>query len=138
MNSYGEMLEYAFDQGTDVSAFRIPQVVQRFVYSKSSKNQVLKCTWTAPTEPGGKPICFIERAFNIHSMYQSKIDLNDRIHTFESANSKGPSCYDLDSNIPNFLHVEIDEALLQIRDHFMSLNIAMKSGTFYFKFDKAD
>ena len=27
---------------------------------------------------------FIERGFNIHPMYNCKIDLNDRVHTFEA------------------------------------------------------
>ena len=58
--------------------FKLPQVVQKFVYSKSSKNQVLKCYW----QENEQMIC--ERAFNIHSMYETKTELNDRIHTFES------------------------------------------------------
>ena len=30
----------------------------------------------------------IERGFNIHSMYDTKIDINDRCHTFEALSSQ--------------------------------------------------
>lgn len=53
-------------------------MIQKFVYSKSSKNQVLKCFWQENEQ------LIIERAFNIHSMYETKIELNDRVHTFEA------------------------------------------------------
>ena len=61
------------------------------MYSKSSKNQMLKCTWASGNDENGGSQCLIERAFNIHSMYDAKIDLNDRIHTFEAYGAKKAS-----------------------------------------------
>ena len=115
----------------------------------------------------------IERAFNIHSMYDAKIDLNDRIHTFEAYGAKKASqkvqqalaqgnCISstedqttkldvnkpppnmisvctVDTNIPDFIRLELNEALLQIKDHlYKSYQYDMVGGTFYFKYDKND
>lgn len=91
--------------------FKIPKIVQKFVYSKSSKNQVIKCHWS-------KNELLIERSFNIYSMYDSKIDLKDRVATFEATKSGDtvpPSTIDL--NIPEVIRIELSEAILQIRDH---------------------
>jgi hypothetical protein len=45
---------------------------------------MLRSEWSCSENPGGEPTCYVERAFNIHSMYDTKVDMNDRIHTFES------------------------------------------------------
>lgn len=52
---------------------------------------MLKCTWATGSEGESSSQCLIERAFNIHSMYDAKIDLNDRIHTFEAYGAKKAS-----------------------------------------------
>lgn len=52
---------------------------------------MLKCTWASGNGENGGAQCLIERAFNIHSMYDAKIDLNDRIHTFEAYGAKKAS-----------------------------------------------
>lgn len=73
---------------------KLPQIIQKFVYSKSSKNQMLKVVWKkqddeAPfsAEPGGGSVILMERGFNINSMYDAKIDINERCHTFEALDS---------------------------------------------------
>ena len=86
-------------------------------------------------------MCYIERAFNIHSMYDSKIDLSDRIHTFEAMNIKNRTipCCAVDSNVPDIIHAEINEAIMQIKDHLLNVTkVELKNGTFYFKFNKKD
>jgi len=102
---------------------------------------MLKCEWSFSEIPGGEPTLFIERAFNIHTMYDSKVDLGDRIHTFEAMTKKGAgaTCCSVDSNVPDQLHKEINFCILQIRDHLSAASgIALKQGTFFFKYDKAD
>ena len=100
---------------------------------------MLKCEWSCTENPGGEPVCFIERAFNIHSMYESKVDLSDSIHTFEALKKGAIACCAVDTNVPDILHIELNEAILQIKDHIYNIaKVELKSGTFYFKFDKAD
>jgi len=104
---------------------------------------MLKCEWSCSDNPGGEPALFIERAYNIHTMYDSKIDLGDRIHTFEALSKKPkddvPACCKIDSQIPDVLHREINTCIEQIRDHLhVASDIVLKTGTFYFKYDKAD
>ena len=53
-------------------------------------------------------------------MYDSKIELKDRVATFEANASKNgenvpPSTIDL--NIPDVIRFELNEAIIQIRDH---------------------
>ena len=90
--------------------FKVPSILQKFVYSKSSKNQVLKCEWSCNENPGGEPTCFVERAFNIHSMYDPKVELSDRIHTFE-ASKEGVNCCVLDSSVPDILHMGLSDTI---------------------------
>lgn len=110
--SFSDMLEKALTSGS--TTCRVPQVVQRFVYSKSSKNQVLKCEWARSEIPGGQPTCYVERAYNIHTMYDPRVELSDRIHTFEKVQrSDGAgSCSVVDSDIPDVIHVQLHEAVL--------------------------
>ena len=86
--------------------FKIPKIVQKFIYSKSSKNQMIKCVWS------GEDLK-IERSFNIYSMYDSKIDLKDRVATFEAYVPKEsvPPCT-IDLNIPDVIRLELNEAIL--------------------------
>lgn len=90
----------------------------------------------------------MQRAFNIHSMYDSKLPLGDRIHTFEALSKKaGPrgqgqaevQCCTLDSEVPEVIYQELLYAITQIKDHLLNeCNIVLKEATFYFKFDKKD
>ena len=92
--------------------------------------------------PGGEPTCYVEKAANIHTMYDPKVELSDRIHTFESLGKHyqdKKSCCVIDSNIPDILHVSLNEAIIKIRDTLQKTsNIDLKNGTFYFKVDKND
>ena len=102
---------------------------------------MLRAEWSCSENPGEQPNCFIERAFNIHSMYDSKTDVNDRIQTFESISSmKGDlACCQIDTEVPDIIHTEINDAIAQIRDHLTTeCEINLKNGTFYFKYDKKD
>lgn len=73
-------------------------------------------------------------------MYDAKIELCDRIHTFEGFSKKDTAaCCSIDSKVPDVLHSEINEAIIQIRDHLSNeCKIKLKSATFYFKYDKTD
>ena len=97
-------------------------------------------------------------------MYDSKMDLCDRIHTFEAQGAKkaskkarelgtsgstfaakGPlnknetSLCQIDMNIPEVISAELNESILQIKDHlYHECNIRLAKGTFYFKYDKND
>ena len=86
-------------------------MLQKFVYSKSSKNQVIKCEWS-----NTKQIVF-ERACNLHSMYDQKVDASDRVTTFEVASKKNnPNC-SYDKAIPESVQNCLLEAIFQIKDH---------------------
>jgi len=97
-------------------------------------------------------------------MYDSKRDLCDRIHTFEAQGAKmaskkaresgtsGPtfapkgssnknetSVCQIDVNIPEVIAAELNESVLQIKDHlYHECNIKLTKGSFYFKYDKND
>ena len=58
---------------------------------------MLKVVWKKKDDGGGsfaanstfrENVILIERGFNIHSMYDAKIDINDRCHTFEALSSQ--------------------------------------------------
>ena len=69
---------------------------------------MIKCVWTSDDLK-------IERSFNIYSMYDSKIDIKDRVATFEAQPSKNtenvPPCT-IDLNIPDVIRLELNEAIL--------------------------
>ena len=73
----------------------------------------------------------VERGFNIHSMYDSKIDLNDRIHTFEALGKKqkgvsGINVCHVEKDVPHVIYDEIHESILQIKDHlYFECNIRL-------------
>ena len=78
-------------------------------------------------------------------MYDSKLPLGDRIHTFEALSKKGgprgqnQSCCTLDTEVPEVIYQEILYAITQIKDHLLNeCRIILKEATFYFKFDKKD
>jgi len=104
----------------------------------------LKCKWTSTKSAGAS--LTIQRAFNIHTMYDNKLALSDRIHTFEALAQKGvnkgaavANCCTLDSDVPYIIHEEILAAITQIEVHLLNdCGIVLSEGTFYFKFDKKD
>ena len=69
---------------------------------------MIKCVWSSDD-------LRIERSFNIYSMYDSKVDLKDRVATFEAHGSKNaetvPPCT-IDLNIPDVIRLELNEAIL--------------------------
>jgi len=97
-------------------------------------------------------------------MYDSKMDLSDRIHTFEAQgvnkaskkarelgassrafapkgtlNKNETSVCQIDVNIPEVISAELNESILQIKDHlYHECNIKLTKGAFYFKYDKND
>ena len=73
-------------------------------------------------------------------MYDSKIELSDRIHTFEALSVKeGVCCCSVDSNVPDMIHLDINSAIMEIKDHLAyKCKINLKNATFYFKYDKND
>jgi len=79
-------------------------------------------------------------------MYDNKLSLSDRIHTFAALAQKGvnkgasvASCCTLDSDVPHIIHEEIFAAIKQIEIHLLNeCGIILSEGTFYFKFDKKD
>lgn len=96
---------------------------------------MIKCVWTNDELK-------VERSFNIYSMYDSKVELKDRVATFEAHSSKNaesvPPCT-IDLNIPDVIRLELNEAILQIRDHLQKVaKIVLEKATFYFKYDKND
>ena len=79
-------------------------------------------------------------------MYDNKLPLGDRIHTFEALAPKGgnkgaavASCCTLDNDVPLIIHEEILAAITQIQMHLSNeCGIVLSEATFYFKFDKKD
>ena len=99
-------------------------------------------------------------------MYDSKMDLCDRIHTFEAQGAKkaslkaksnasgtssptfaprgqlnrnASSVCQIDVNIPEVISSELNDSILQIKDHlYHECHIKLTRGTFYFKYDKHD
>jgi len=74
-------------------------------------------------------------------MLDPKVDLSDRVHTFEALGSKSSNPYTctLDSNVPDVIHIGLSDAIRQIKDHLSTAcKIELKNATFYFKFDKND
>jgi len=60
-------------------------------------------------------------------MYDNKLSLSDRIHTFEALAQKGvnkgasvASCCTLDSDVPHIIHEEIFAAIKQIEIHLLN------------------
>ena len=53
---------------------------------------------------------------------------------------KGASaCCQVNSEVPDIIHAEINGAISQIRDHLSNdCSIDLKNATFYFKYDKKD
>jgi hypothetical protein len=73
-------------------------------------------------------------------MYDSKIELSDRIHTFEALSVKDQvCCCSVDSNVPDIIHLDINTAIMEIKVHLaQKCSIDLKNATFYFKYDKND
>ena len=60
-------------------SMKLPQIVQKFVYTKSSKNQMMRVT-----VKDGQVLDKIDRAYNIHDILDPKVSLQDKLGTFES------------------------------------------------------
>lgn len=45
---------------------------------------MIKVLWKKQGEAGGEPILLMERGYNINSMYDARVDINERCHTFEA------------------------------------------------------
>ena len=125
------------------SQIKLPNILQKFVYTKSSKNQMLRVV----VKDG--QVFKIDRAFNINDMLDSKTPLQERCCTYEVDKLIKPqSQLSIDimrlkrsqlagiSDVPKAIETQLTLATNQILTQLEILKLSMQSGYFYFKFDR--